>query len=133
MLKKMSIRLLCLAASFSNNLYSDCAPFQPDYEVEFAINHGEFFERTNYVGPISGICTIHMNPGESTLLTATVIRPSILLAGREVKVNNHLTLTVRDGSHFKLSASFVAALRLKNESNQYDIRVTCQPDFNQTV
>ncbi|MBA2648954.1 MAG: hypothetical protein H0U75_05000 [Legionella sp.] len=125
MLKKIGAVFISAATGFIGGVHAETISLQPNYEISKTIAHGEQIDIVNYLIPISGICTITMQKEKSTMLTATVLKPTIKLGGQEILVNQPLSIPLYNGSSFALSASGSSAVRLKNVG-EYDITAVCR-------
>lgn len=123
MLKKMGVLLLSATACLTGSVWAQSVGIPQGYPI--TIPAGEYFEFSTFF-EISGYCTINMDPNHSTVMTGTVIRPTITLNGvRYESAGQSQTREVHNGDSFALTASAFSSVRLKNDG-QYDIKADCR-------
>jgi hypothetical protein len=123
MLKKSSVILCCASALLIGSVCAQSvnAPFI----YTFNIPAQGSFNFSNSIFELSGLCTVSMEPNQSTSMTGTVLRPTITLDGVSYATpNSSVSRIVHNGDSFTLTASAFSYCNLKNEG-QYEITAKC--------
>lgn len=119
--------LMCFSASLilNTSLYSETSSSQLN-NAGFIIRAGQELVWTNSYkeNGITATCKLSIDKNKRTLMVATVINPTFSVDGQNIEKNRSLSRIVQNGSLVKLSASYKASMRFRNQGSE-DVVAFC--------